>query len=105
MPIVWPVSFQLVHNYGAAYGILSHQRILLIAISIAVLAGGIFFRKEIAISNWSRWGMVMIAIGTVGNLIDRIYLGFVVDFINIQIIPVFNIADIAIKLWSRLIFN
>ena len=37
-------------------------------------------------------------IGTLGNLIDRIRLGYVIDFINIHIIPVFNIADICINL-------
>lgn len=93
-----PLSFQLVHNYGAAYGIFSHQRLLLIAISVSVLLWGWLFRRSIAITDTSRWGMVFIAIGTIGNLIDRLWLGYVVDFINIQIIPVFNLADFSINI-------
>lgn len=90
--------FQLVHNYGAAYGIFQHQRLFLLIVSGCVIIGSLFFRKKIAPTSLSSFGLQMLLIGAIGNFIDRLLLGYVVDFINIQIIPVFNIADIAINI-------
>lgn len=101
-PVLGPITFQLVHNDGAAYGIFSSQRLFLITISLMVLVAGVVFRKYLATSEFSKWGMIFIGIGTIGNLIDRILYGYVIDFVNIQIIPVFNIADIAINIGALL---
>ena len=92
------IDFQLVHNYGAAYGIFQHQRILLIGVSIAVLVVCWMFRRAIITSRWSLYGVVILVGGAVGNLIDRVAHGFVIDFINIHIIPVFNVADMCINI-------
>ena len=92
------LSLQLVHNYGAAYGILQKQTYFLIGVSIIVLIGGYLLRHQIGKTIYSRIGLCFLFIGATGNLIDRIRFGYVVDFINIHIIPVFNIADICINL-------
>lgn len=92
------LTFQLVHNYGAAYGIFSHQRVFLITVSIVVIVGCSLFFNRLATSRYSDMGITMLIAGSTGNLIDRLYLGYVIDFINIHIIPVFNIADITINI-------
>lgn len=92
------LSFQLVYNFGAAYGILQHKKALLLVISCFVIFILIFFKKHLSVNKFSRLATACLWVGTLGNLIDRIRLGYVVDFINIHIIPVFNVADIAINL-------
>ena len=92
------VSFQLVHNYGAAYGILQNQRLFLIIVSVVVIMASILFYKHIATTIYSKYGLVFLMIGTLGNFIDRLRLGYVIDFINIRIFPVFNIADVCIDI-------
>jgi signal peptidase II len=92
------LSLTLVHNYGAAYGILSTQRMLLITLSTVVIFGSMFFYSKIATSKWSAVGLLFLWSGAIGNLIDRVARGYVIDFFNIHIIPVFNIADILINI-------
>ena len=98
--IVIPQAFilHLVHNYGAAYGILQNQRPLLIGVACTVIAACILFYKRIATTQWSYYGISFLLMGAIGNLIDRLRLGYVVDFIDIRIFPVFNIADILIDI-------
>lgn len=91
------LDFQLVHNYGAAYGIFEHQRLFLAIISATVFCVCFLFRYEIGNTRLARIGLCFLLMGTFGNLIDRVHLGYIVDFINIHIFPVFNIADILIN--------
>ena len=92
------LSFDLVHNYGAAYGILQHQRTFLLVISFIVIIGGLFFQKSIIQSKFSLYGLLFLLAGALGNGIDRLFLGYVIDFINIKIFPVFNFADVFIDI-------
>lgn len=92
------LSFQLVHNYGAAYGILQNQRVFLLTISILVITLCVKYFTKIAPSKIAQIGLVFLLIGTIGNFIDRLYLGYVVDFIDIRLFPVFNIADMSIDI-------
>ncbi len=91
-------TFDLVHNYGAAYGILQNQRLFLLSVTAIVIFGGIFFSKTIIQSKWSHYGLMFLLSGAIGNGIDRLFLGYVIDFINIKIFPVFNFADIFIDI-------
>jgi len=97
------VLFRLdfVKNYGAAFNILSGSRIFLSLISIlfSILLVYLIFRKN-TLNSIDLYSYSFILGGTIGNGIDRIYKGFVVDFINLNIInfPVFNIADISINI-------
>ncbi|NBV42177.1 signal peptidase II [bacterium] len=90
------LGLQLVHNFGAAYGIFQNQRWFLVATAVLVLALGWLFRHRLISSEWSRWGMMFVAAGAVGNGFDRVIHGYVIDFIYWHIIPVFNVADIMI---------
>ena len=90
--------FQLVHNYGAAYGVFQNQRGFLIVFSLFILAILLGFRRFWVSSKWSNMGHAFLISGTVGNLIDRVCHGYVIDFIYIHIFPVFNIADVMIDM-------
>ncbi len=94
-------KLDFVKNYGAAFNIFSGSRILLSLISIffSILLIYLIFRKN-TLNPFDLYSYSFILGGTIGNGIDRIYKGFVVDFINLNIInfPVFNIADISINI-------
>ena len=79
------LEFQLVHNYGAAYGILQNQRIFLCTVSLVVIIGCILFRDKIATTKVAQYGVIFLLIGSMGNCIDRLLFGYVIDFINIHI--------------------
>ena len=94
-------KLDFVKNYGAAFNIFSGSRIFLSLISIlfSILLIYLIFRKN-TLNKFDLYSYSFILGGTIGNGIDRIYKGFVVDFINLNIInfPVFNIADISINI-------
>ena len=90
--------FDSVHNQGAAYGIFSGQTIWLIVVTSIVLVALVifnwFYRKK---SIFYCISMGLILGGAIGNLIDRIFLGYVRDFIRMSIFSfTFNIADACI---------
>ncbi len=102
-------KLDFVKNYGAAFNIFSGSRIFLSLISIlfSIILIYLIFRKN-TLNSFDLYSYSFILGGTFGNGIDRIYKGFVVDFINLNIInfPVFNIADISINIgFIFLLFN
>ena len=94
-------KLDFVKNYGAAFNIFSGSRIFLSLISIlfSIILIYLIFRKS-TLNSFDLYSYSFILGGTIGNGIDRIYKGFVIDFINLNIInfPVFNIADISINI-------
>jgi signal peptidase II len=97
------VRFTRTTNTGAAFGLLRGQGPWFIAVSALAAAAIIVFRREIAkLRKWDQVGFGLILGGAVGNLIDRIHLGAVIDFIDIGFRdlrwPSFNVADSAISI-------
>ncbi|MDD5566469.1 MAG: signal peptidase II [Candidatus Omnitrophica bacterium] len=94
----------LVLNRGAAFGILKNQTILFIASAVLAifLIALDFFRKRTA-NRLYDISLCLIAAGAVGNLIDRLLRGYVVDFLDFRIWPVFNIADSAVTVGAILL--
>ena len=90
--------FTYVKNTGAAFGMLGNSTWLLIIISIVFIVGFIIYDVFNHSNNlWYIFGMGMIVSGAIGNFIDRIFLGYVRDFISISFFSfVFNIADMLI---------
>jgi len=90
-----------VKNYGAAFNLFSGSRIFLSFISIifSILLIYLILRKN-TLNLFDLYSYSFILGGTIGNGMDRILKGFVIDFINLNIInfPVFNIADISINI-------
>lgn len=85
------------HNFGAAWSILEDKRILLLIITVFVLYLINKFMNKSELSKLENISYGMIIGGALGNLFDRIFFGFVFDFIDFRIFgynyPVFNLAD------------
>ncbi len=95
IPDIFSITY--VQNAGAAFGILEHQRLLFIIITLIILiVCGYFYKKIQKLPKHLRFSIALLLGGAIGNLLDRIRLGIVVDFFDFHIWPVFNIADIAI---------
>ncbi len=94
-------KLDFVKNYGAAFNIFSGSRIFLSLISIifSILLIYLILKKN-NLNALDLYSYSFILGGTIGNGIDRILKGYVIDFINLNIInfPVFNIADISINI-------
>tara|TARA_B100001029_G_C14614916_1_gene211023 strand:- start:2 stop:460 length:459 start_codon:yes stop_codon:yes gene_type:complete len=90
-----------VKNYGAAFNIFSGNRIFLsiISLTFTIILLYLIIRKTFT-NVLMLYSYSLILAGTIGNGIDRIFKGFVIDFINLNIInfPVFNIADVSINI-------
>ncbi len=97
IPII-PKVFHLtyVKNFGAAFGILQNRRELFVVITFIVIGIVIYFFKQLPKDWISKLALGLALSGAIGNLIDRVRLGYVVDFFDFQVWPVFNIADSAI---------
>ena len=89
-----------VKNYGAAWSLLSGNRIILIMIAILALGLIAYILNQTKIKANEMYCYGLLVAGIVGNLIDRIFLGYVVDYLEVIIFnyrfPIFNLADIAI---------
>ncbi|MBU0709402.1 MAG: signal peptidase II [Candidatus Omnitrophica bacterium] len=93
----------LTHNTGAAFGILKNQVPLFIFTSLfAVFLIYVNIRKH---REGKLYGLALSLIlgGALGNLIDRVRLGYVIDFLDFRIWPVFNLADSAITIGAVLL--
>lgn len=87
-------SFTYVENTGAAFGIGFSRNGFFIALSTALI--GVLFYLQRAWRDKNAWvqaGLLLVAGGALGNLYDRLAYGFVVDFLDFRVWPVFNVAD------------
>ncbi len=89
--------FTYVQNDGAAWSMMSGMRWLFVALFlvITVLVVWEYFKKPMPFTKFERWCIAAIYGGGLGNIIDRVRLGYVVDMIEVEFIsfPVFNVAD------------
>ena len=97
-------NITLVHNTGIAFGLFKGMLLIFIfssvvAVFFIILCAGRFRHGY----GRLRVGLLFILAGTIGNLIDRIRLGHVIDFIDLRIWPVFNMADIVITIGAFLL--
>ena len=94
-------SIMYVRNTGAAFSIMENNRVLFIAIGIiSIYLIWRFFIKDKQLNNYYIVIYSMLIAGIIGNMIDRIIYGYVIDYVSFNIIgysfPIFNLADIFI---------
>ena len=98
------VSLTYAGNNGAAFNILQGRSKLLALIAVVVFLVIWFKRRDVArYPRFFKVGLALALGGAVGNFIDRVRLGFVVDYVDFHIWPVFNLADAAILCGAALI--
>ena len=91
--------FTYIHNYGAAFGSMANARwIFMIFSTLAIVAILVFIFWKKPQSKLLLSALILVAGGGIGNMIDRIWLGYVIDFIDFCAFPklwmwVFNVAD------------
>lgn len=100
--------FTYSRNAGGAWGILQGRMTLFYLVSIIATIGiGYYFVQSHAYQKLTRFGLVLVLSGAVGNLIDRVLFNYVRDFIDFIILgynfPIFNVADMAITIGIALI--
>ena len=109
IPVAGPFDLSMVWNRGISYGLLQSEGVMrwLLAGLMLVIAVGFFVWLLRAQGKWLRLALTLVVAGAIGNLIDRVRFGAVVDFIDAQelFFPwVFNIADAAISVGAVLLF-
>lgn len=101
------LNFTYVENYGAAFGIFRGRLVFLVVLTAAILLVMIYLVLAKKIRHpVGNWGICLVAAGGVGNLIDRLARGFVVDYLDISPLfsyPVFNFADCCVVCGTALI--
>lgn len=98
LPGLWRV-FRIVHttNSGAAFGIFPNQGSLFILIAVVVVLAIVLYQRRLPAGGWLiRLTLGLQLGGAVGNLLDRLHYGYVIDFIDIGFWPIFNLADASI---------
>jgi signal peptidase II len=96
--------FTHVHNTGAAFGLFPQGGSIFLLIAVIVSAIIVYYYRQIPGHAW----LVRLALGlqlggALGNVIDRVRLGYVVDFFNVEYWPVFNVADSCIVIGVALL--
>ena len=93
------VELRTVHNYGAAWSSFSGSRWLLVAVTCVIVAFvTVLLIRRVVRHPLGVAACCMVISGGLGNIIDRVRLGYVVDMFNLLFInyPVFNVADILV---------
>ena len=104
--IPYILNFCYVENTGAAFGMLKNHRWIFMTLSVLLIIGLLFYLKCSGIKHkLFLISLSLIIGGGIGNMIDRVFVGYVVDFIKVTFIdfPVFNIADSAVVVGAVLL--
>ncbi len=100
-------ELQYLENRGAAFGMLQNGKVFFVFAAIVMLTAIVFVLIKAPVSRKYRpWHvfLVMIAAGGIGNMIDRLRLDYVIDFLYFSLInfPIFNVADIFVSVGTAL---
>ena len=85
-----------VENRGAAFGMLQNNQNIFVIVALTASVFGLYYLHTKKVNILSKTGIILIIAGAIGNLIDRVRLGFVVDYFDFRFIweYVFNVADV-----------
>lgn len=92
-----PIRLTYIKNSGGAFGLFPNQTLFLILVGVLWVAIILYFyRKQSLSSPLLRLSLALQLGGAFGNLLDRIRLGHVTDFVDLRVWPIFNLADTSI---------
>ncbi len=103
---VFPPVFYITYilNPGAAFGILANRTTFFIVLSLLVIVGALVFYRYLPKERTLMClASGLVVGGALGNLIDRVRLGRVIDFLDFRVWPIFNLADSAIVIGALLL--
>lgn len=95
------LSLTYLRNYGAAFSMLQNQQALFFLVTVLVIGGASYYLyRHLQGSWWKIWGLVLIIAGGLGNFVDRLRQGYVVDMFQFDFVDfaIFNVADIYLTL-------
>jgi signal peptidase II len=93
------------YNTGAAFGMFKDASMILTVLAFVVIAAILFYYPQVQSDDWSlRLALSMQLGGALGNLIDRLTIGHVTDFVSVGRFPVFNVADASITIGAVILF-
>ncbi|HEM6137983.1 TPA: signal peptidase II [Streptococcus suis] len=101
------MSLAYLRNYGAAWSILQNQQWFFTIVTLVVVTALIwYYIKQIQGNIWTLFSLSLMIAGALGNFIDRIRLGYVVDMFHLDFIsfPVFNVADMCLSVGVGILF-
>ncbi|MGT2828615.1 signal peptidase II [Streptococcus hillyeri] len=105
-------SLTYVRNYGAAFSMLQNQQWFFALVTVVVIGAAIYYLIKNIKGNWLLLlGLILVISGGLGNFIDRVRLGYVVDMVHLDFVDfaIFNVADsyltvgvavLALALWK-----
>jgi len=104
LPVMEPILYwTYVRNEGAAFGFFQGMNWILVLCAVIVICGALVYILSQRPQPTIVAALALITGGATGNLIDRLVFGGVIDYIDVKIWPVFNLADMAIVAGSLLI--
>jgi len=107
--VVWKLRLVLVENRGTAFSLTTSGGPLITLLALAVVGGLLWYSRGVR-SRWALVALGLIAGGAIGNLVDRAFRGdagfmqgAVIDFIDVQFWPVWNVADMGVSIGAVLL--
>ncbi|MCC6525629.1 MAG: signal peptidase II [Polyangiaceae bacterium] len=104
------LDLRYAQNHGTAFSLIPGSelpalRIVLVAVALVAVAAlaVVWWRRRAQAPSLELWGYAFVGAGAVGNLLDRVLRGYVVDFIHLRFWPIFNVADVAIAVGAGLL--
>lgn len=85
-----------VKNRGIAFGLFQRGNLFFILFTAVLIGVLLVFSKKFIANFYSRMGFSLALAGALGNLVDRLKYGYIIDFLDFRIWPVFNLSDVAI---------
>lgn len=92
------IHITYVQNEGAAFGLFAGMTPFLLISGGLIIAAIIYFHNKMRFNDRLRVPLALLLGGSLGNMFDRLFRSYVIDYIDFRFFPVFNIADIMINL-------
>ena len=94
-----------VENRGAAFGLFQNNQIIFVVVAMIACIVGLYYLYKKDLNLLAKSSIILLISGAIGNMIDRVRLGFVVDYFDFRIVweYVFNVADIFVVVGTILL--